>query len=344
MLERGIKPVGDADFLRRIQGRLAELERDLPEEYDEPEASFDCEFCKDRGVILLDVPVHDARYGKLVACPTNCRVVQENRKDRVQRMLEGMKKRTIDRPDKKKKRKPAYFADYRIHTLDDDGLQAFYGDEYAMFRRDFETDVFDQILRGSGIEHNKQHCTDVVAEQYDRFLKGNTQRHVALEIAQRFVRDLYISGPQGKTKYSMVLAGPNGSGKTFLAQCIRAEFIRSDVPAWYTRLRDLLRNVQAAYDKKVVHTADDMIEFYGDFPVLIIDEFDIHKKSEDRMDIVEDIINYRYENDMPTVVTTNLSPDDLQDAWGFRIHSRLVDMGFWFWLSWDLRDKSQPHG
>jgi hypothetical protein len=94
----GIKPIGDIDFTRRIQARLAELESELPEEEFVDVVVYDCDVCSDKGIIIPDLPVHDPAYGKVVECPRVCVTVRKNRRDRVERMLTGMKARTIRPP------------------------------------------------------------------------------------------------------------------------------------------------------------------------------------------------------------------------------------------------------
>lgn len=45
--------------------------------------------------------------------------------------------------------------------------------------------------------------------------------------------------------------------------------------------------------------------------------------SEWQKDVIYRIVDYRYENRMPMVLTSNLSLADIREEWGPRTHSRL---------------------
>jgi DNA replication protein DnaC len=274
--------------------------------------------------------------------------VQQNRVERAETRLIAMREKMLK--DNRVESIDAYFPDYVQYTLTEAEIKARLG---KAGHRDFLDRFCDHALQTMFPHHRytkvseaekDRHVKEFLNDVYRDYLVGNKRRRTAYQYAQQFVQNLYITGKNDKVKWGMVFTGPTGTGKTLLASIITRELVAQNIPAWFVRVRELLKNVQAGYDQRVAYTMDQMVGFFSDFPVLILDEFDVNKKSEDRMDILEDIINYRYRYELPTVITTNLSQGELRDAWGDRIYSRVVDMSCWFLMTWDLRDKALPEG
>ncbi len=61
-------------------------------------------------------------------------------------------------------------------------------------------------------------------------------------------------------------------------------------------------------------TADDVIEHYASLDLLIVDEVGVQFGSAAEMAILQEIINARYEGILPTILISNLSPEEL---WAF---------------------------
>ena len=62
------------------------------------------------------------------------------------------------------------------------------------------------------------------------------------------------------------------------------------------------------------------------FPVLVLDEFNMTKVSDWRQEVMENVIRYRYGNNLPTVLTCNATRDELEVQWGIRTVSVLFEM------------------
>ena len=76
------------------------------------------------------------------------------------------------------------------------------------------------------------------------------------------------------------------------------------------------------------HQVDSEEEFrkIADCPLLVLDDLGAAKDSEWTEEQNYRLINHRYENVMPTLITSNLAPKDLAAGLGDRVASRLREM------------------
>ena len=61
-------------------------------------------------------------------------------------------------------------------------------------------------------------------------------------------------------------------------------------------------------------------------PFLVIDDFGKAKRTEWADERMFSLINYRYTNVLPTVITTNTMPSNFQSEWGDALASRIRRM------------------
>jgi DNA replication protein DnaC len=130
-------------------------------------------------------------------------------------------------------------------------------------------------------------------------------------------RDLsaWVNGPRGR---NLVLFGPVGVGKSraAVAACRPSHDRGLDVAFWPTA--DLLDAMRPG-DETV--RVDDV----ADLDRLILDDVGIERPSDWTVERLDSVINRRWMDELPTVVTTNLAPSDLETRIGARAFSRLLD-------------------
>jgi DNA replication protein DnaC len=134
-----------------------------------------------------------------------------------------------------------------------------------------------------------------------------------------------------------VHAGVNGVGKTSLASSVVNALVACQVPAMYVRVADFLAAVKERFDKKAEYEFDygdseqAIIRSFQEAPVLVWDEFGLKQYTDWRLDMVEQVVRYRYSHQMPTIFTTNLRYEELADEahWQRQIGHAVHGMAHW---------------
>lgn len=141
----------------------------------------------------------------------------------------------------------------------------------------------------------------------------------------------------------LVLYGNTGCGKTHLAVSIMRNIfinelkniINSDInpnrynyPKWqiFKPVPDLLLEIRGAFKDGASESEDDIIKKYSRVPLLVLDDLGSEKTSEYSITTLYIIIDRRDRELMPTIITTNLSPKEIEEKLGARIASRLSGM------------------
>ena len=109
----------------------------------------------------------------------------------------------------------------------------------------------------------------------------------------------------------LILVRNNGVGKTHLACSIANELIKNGIPIIYGTLINLLAELKNTYD--VYNNISEMkiIKLYEKVDLLIIDDLGKEKPSEWGLEKLFTIINSRYENNLPVIITTNYDQKSL---------------------------------
>ena len=112
-------------------------------------------------------------------------------------------------------------------------------------------------------------------------------------------------------KKGLILVGNNGVGKTHLACSIANELIENGIPVIYGTLINLLAELRNSYDTENNISEMEIIKLYKNVDLLIIDDLGKEKPGEWGLEKVFTIINSRYENNLPVIITTNYNQNSL---------------------------------
>lgn len=122
----------------------------------------------------------------------------------------------------------------------------------------------------------------------------------------------------------LVLFGDKGRGKTFYAGCICNRLISRGVAAYAITEPNLITAMFKAVDKA------ELISRLASYPLLFIDDFGAARSTEYSREQVYTIIDERYKANLPTIFTTNLTPqqfDAPETIAEGRIYDRIKAMG-----------------
>jgi len=120
----------------------------------------------------------------------------------------------------------------------------------------------------------------------------------------------------------LLLQGGFGCGKTHLAASIANEAASLGIPTLFLTAPDLLDSLRASFDSEDV-SFEDRFDQIRRAALLVLDDFGTQSATEWAREKLFQILNYRYINRLPTVLTTNLALDELDG----RVRSRLNDTG-----------------
>lgn len=118
----------------------------------------------------------------------------------------------------------------------------------------------------------------------------------------------------------LLLQGGFGCGKTHLAAAIANFAVEMGVPTLFITVPDMLDQLRFAYGDTETEF-EERFEEIRQVNLLILDDFGTHNATPWAQEKLFQIINYRYINRLPLVVTTNISLDEIES----RIRSRLQD-------------------
>ena len=124
----------------------------------------------------------------------------------------------------------------------------------------------------------------------------------------------------GNRRDWLLLMGDYGCGKTHLAAAIANDAVSNGIPTLFTTVPDLLDWLRFAYGQ-TSETFEDRFEHIRQIPLLVLDDLGTQNATEWAKEKLFQIINYRYTNRIPTVVTTNQQLAEMDG----RIRSRLED-------------------
>lgn len=137
----------------------------------------------------------------------------------------------------------------------------------------------------------------------------------------KFVQDI----ANGKIVDGMMFTGPVGSGKSFMAAAIANGLIDYDCKVKFVVMPDFLDEIRDSYRANAENSEKDLMTEIKHVPVLILDDLGAHNYTDFAVRTIYAILNYRMNYQLPTVVTTNLSREEIEKELGSRIFSRLVD-------------------
>ncbi len=119
----------------------------------------------------------------------------------------------------------------------------------------------------------------------------------------------------------LVLRGGTGCGKTHLAAAIAHRLLERGVAARFINVPDLLDELRTTFDPEAEISYEERFWQLREAPVLILDDLGAQQSTPWAQEKLFQLLDWRYNARLPTVITTNLS----LEAFEPRLRSRLQD-------------------
>ncbi|WP_238860945.1 ATP-binding protein [Clostridium sp. YIM B02569] len=181
-----------------------------------------------------------------------------------------------------------------------------------------ENEKIKRLWQNSGIN------TDNLGKSFSNFEewsnKSKEMKSKAIEYYKSF------NTLRTERRNSILLCGNPGSGKTHMALALANNFLKKDIRVVYMPYRDIVTSlkqnmIDEEYYKKTLSK-------YQTCEVLLLDDLYKGKVNETDINIMFELINYRYLNHLPLIVSTEFTVEKLlsfDEAIGSRIYEMSKD-------------------
>lgn len=154
-------------------------------------------------------------------------------------------------------------------------------------------------------------------------INRDKNRSKVLQMARDYVDAFNFNDhpPEG-----LILKGEVGSGKTHIALAILQAIVRKGYSGLFYNMPDLLMAIRETYEQHSSTTEHELLDTLAAPDLLLLDDLGAEKPAEWVTDRLYLIVNRRYEQNKPLLITTNNDMTELARKLNDRIVSRLCEI------------------
>ena len=127
-------------------------------------------------------------------------------------------------------------------------------------------------------------------------------------------------------KRNLIMSGKTGTGKTHLSCATAKTLLNKGIHARYITSEDMATEIANAWTKPD-DSEKSVVYRFTDYNLLIIDEYGLHDRHENRLQLVHKVLYARYDAGKATMIVSNLTLAGLQKDLGDRLWSRFQHDG-----------------
>lgn len=166
---------------------------------------------------------------------------------------------------------------------------------------------------------------------FDNFQPETAKHEKALAVCRKYAEEFDQNFKLGK---SLILSGKPGTGKSHLAAAV----IQSLYPkrqGQYLTLMELIRLVRGTWHKNSEKSEAQVLKELIYIDLLVIDEIGVQYGTDGEQNIIFDVLDGRYREQMPTILLTNQDKEGLAKCIGERVFDRLRETATWVSFDWE---------
>ena len=182
-----------------------------------------------------------------------------------------------------------------------------------------------EALTLAGIE-SSGFASLIKEQRFDNFsldyYKKNANHYEMMSRNLAFLRE-YANSFDPKTSPSILMMGGTGLGKTHLSSAVALGAIEKGNDVFYTGAIDLFSQFEIQRFKTYNNEPNELIERYFECDLLVIDDLGTEMINQFSISTLYNLLNDRLSRKKPTIVSTNLTQEDIQKKYTDRITSRM---------------------
>lgn len=207
-----------------------------------------------------------------------------------------------------------------------------YGKKAAAFWAGKESEAHQrklgQLFANAGIP---AHFRDMTIDTLVERVGADTGKQVAIEAVMQLVNQGYIVDERtNRYKPGVVVSGDFGRGKTGLLTPVLRNAVEAGKSALWVEVYDFISEVQRGYEDG---SSLAKLEAAQRADIILLDDLGdksrTKEETDDRRRIMYQLINYRHNNALPMLITTNLTGKELALQFGARTFERIAESCAW---------------
>lgn len=123
---------------------------------------------------------------------------------------------------------------------------------------------------------------------------------------------------------NLLLIGTTGTGKTHISTAIAKEVISQGFDVLYDSVQNIINDFETDKFRSGYNNTESASEKYLECDLLIIDDLGTEFSNQFTVSCLYNLLNTRINHGKATVISTNLSPEELSSKYEGRIYSRLI--------------------